>query len=45
MTHNKKIYDLLYFKGIIDDYNIELKSINNEYVEIENLKIIVSVIK
>ncbi len=45
MTHNKKIYDLLYFKGIIDDYNIELKSINNEYVEMENLKIIVSVIK
>lgn len=28
MTHNKKVYDLFYFKGIIDDYNIELKSIN-----------------
>jgi hypothetical protein len=45
MTHNKKIYDLLYFKGIIEDYNIELKSTNNENVEEENLKIIVSVIK
>jgi hypothetical protein len=45
MTHNKKIYDLLYFKGIIDDYNVELKSINNKYVNNEDLKIIVSVIK
>ena len=46
MTHNKKVYDLLYFKGIIDDYNIELKSINNEFiVNNEDLKIIVSVIK
>ena len=45
MTHNKKVYDLLYFKGIIDDYKIELKSINNENVDNEELKIIVSVIK
>ena len=45
MTHNKKIYDLLYFKGVIHDYNIEIKLINNEYVAMENLKIIVSVIK
>ena len=26
MTHNNKIYDLLYFKGIIEDYNIKLLS-------------------
>ena len=45
MTYNKKVYDLLYFKGIIDDYNIKLKSINNEFVDNEDLKIIVSVIK
>ena len=45
MTHNKTVYDLLYFKGIINDYNIELKSINNENVNNEEIKIIVSVIK
>ena len=45
MTRNKKVYDLLYFKGIIDYYKIELKSINNENVDNEELKIIVSVIK
>lgn len=45
MKHNKKVYDLLYFNGIIDDYKIKLKSINNENVDNEELKIIVSVIK
>ena len=45
MTHNKKIQDLLCFKGIIDNYNIKLTSINNEKIEEENLKIIISVIK
>ena len=45
MTHNNKIYDLLYFKGIIEDYNIKLESIKNEKVDDENLKIVVSVIK
>ena len=45
MTHNNKIYDLLYFKGIIKDYNIKLESIKNEKVDDENLKIVVSVIK
>ena len=45
MTHNNKIYDLLYFKGIIEDYNIKLESIKNEKVNDENLKIVVSVIK
>lgn len=27
MTHNKKKQDLLYFKGIIDEYHIDLKVI------------------
>lgn len=45
MIHNKKVYDLLYFKGIIDDYNIKLESISNEFVDNEDIKIIVSVIK
>jgi len=45
MTHNNKIYDLLHFKGIIEDYNIKLESIKNEKVDDENLKIVVSVIK
>ena len=44
MTHNNKIYDLLYFIVIIEDYNIKLESIKNEKVEDENLKIVVSVI-
>lgn len=41
MTHNNKIYDLLYFKEIIEDYNIKLESIKNEKVNDENLKIVV----
>ncbi len=45
MTHNNKIHDLLYFKGIIKDYNIKIESIKNEKVDDENLKIVVSVIK
>lgn len=45
MTQNNKIQDLLYFKGIIEDYNIKLESIKNEKVDDENLKIVVSVIK
>ena len=45
MTHNNKVYDLLYFKRIIEDYNIKLESIKNEKVNDENLKIVVSVIK
>jgi len=36
---------LIYFKGIIEDYNIKLESIKNEKVDDENLKIVVSVIK
>lgn len=45
LTHTNKIYDLLYFDGIIEDYNIKLESIQSEKVYDENLKIIVSVIK
>lgn len=37
MTQNKKTYDLLYFKEIIDNHNIELKSISNEFVDNEDL--------
>ena len=45
MTHNNKVYDLLYFKRKIEDYNIRLESISSEKVGSENLKIIVSIIK
>ena len=45
MTQNNKVYDLFYFKGIIEDYSIKLESIKNEKVDDENLKIVVSVIK
>lgn len=45
MTRNNKVYDLLYFKGIIEDYNIKLEFIKNEKVDDENLKIVVSIIK
>lgn len=45
MTHNNKVYGLLYFKGIVKDYNIKLEFIKNEKVDAENLKIVVSVIK
>lgn len=45
MIYNNKIYDLLYFKGIIEDYNIKVETIKNEKVDNKNLKIVVSVIK
>lgn len=45
MIHNNKVYDLLYFKGEIEDCNISLESISSEKVASENLKIIVSIIK
>jgi len=45
MTHNNKIYDLLCFKGIFEDYHIKLESIKSEKVDDENIKIVVSVIK
>lgn len=39
MTHNNKIYDSLYFKGIVEDYNMKLEFIQNEKVIKENPKI------
>ena len=45
MTHHNKVYDLLYFKGNIEDSNIRLESISSEKIGSENLKIIVSIIK
>lgn len=43
MTHNKKKEDLLYFKGIIKDYCIDLKVSNINEV-CDDLKIIVSIV-
>ena len=43
MTHNKTNQDLLYFKGIINDYSIDLKVSTKENIS-EDLKIIVSII-
>jgi len=43
MTQNTNIEDLLYFKGIINNYNIDINLIENTNI-IDNLKIIVSVI-
>lgn len=31
MTRNNKIYDLLYFKVIIEDYNTKLKCLADKY--------------
>ena len=43
MTHNKKRQDLLYFKGIINEYQIDLKVSNIKEV-CDDLKIIVSIV-
>ena len=43
MTHTKTNQDLLYFKGIIDDYSIDLKVSKKEEMS-KDLKIIVSII-
>ena len=43
MTQNKKIQDLLYFKGIIDNYDVKIKTTNISDFN-DNLKIIVSVL-
>jgi len=42
-VQNTNIEDLLYFKGIINNYNIDINLIENTNI-IDNLKIIVSVI-
>ena len=42
MTHNKKKQDLLYFKGIIDEYHIDLKVSTKDDV-CNDLKVIVSI--
>ena len=43
MTHNKKKKDLLYFKGIINEYQIDLKVSNIKEV-CDDLKIIVFIV-
>ena len=43
MTHNKKKQDLLYFKGIINEYRIDLKVSNINEV-CNDLKVIVSIV-
>ena len=42
MTHSKKKQDLLYFKGIIDEYHIDLKVSTKDDV-CNDLKVIVSI--
>lgn len=43
MTHNRKKQDLLYFKGIINEYQIDLKVSNINEV-CNDLKVIVSIV-
>lgn len=43
MTHNNKKQDLLYFKGIINEYEIDLKVSNKDEINVD-LKIIVSIV-
>ncbi|MEG2620541.1 MAG: hypothetical protein RSA10_00395 [Bacilli bacterium] len=43
MTHNKKKQDLLYFKGIVNEYHIDLKVSNRDEIS-DDLKIIVSIV-
>ena len=43
MTHHKEKQDLLYFKGIIDEYHIDLKVSKVDEV-CEDLKVIVSIV-
>ena len=44
MTQNKKIQDLLYFKGKIDNRHIVLNNLENKEID-ENFTILVSIIK
>ena len=43
MTHNKIKQDLLYFKGVINEYQIDL-TISNINEVCDDLKVIVSVV-
>ena len=43
MTQNKKIQDLLYFKGIIDNYSIKLNTLEKEESN-NNLTVLVSIL-
>lgn len=42
MTHNKKLTDLLYFKGVIDNIHITINLTENEEIK-DKLKIMVSI--
>ena len=44
MTQHKEIQDLLYFKGNIKKYNIELNLLKDEEID-SNFKVILSILK
>ena len=43
MTQNKKLQDLLYFKGIIKNYSIKLNKLENKEFD-NNLTVLVSIL-
>lgn len=43
MTQNEKIQDLLYFKGVIDDYGIKLNKLEKKEFD-NNLTVLVSIL-
>ena len=43
MTQNKKLQDLLYFKGIIENYSIKLNKLENKEFD-NNLTVLVSIL-
>jgi len=43
MTQNKEIQDLLYFKGVIDDYGIKLNELEKKEFD-NNLTVLVSIL-
>ena len=43
MTQNNKLQDLLYFKGIIENYSIKLNKLENKEFD-NNLTVLVSIL-
>ncbi len=43
MTQNKRLQDLLYFKGIIENYGIKLNKLENKEFD-NNLTVLVSIL-
>ena len=43
MTQNKKLQDILYFKGIIENYSIKLNKLENKEFD-NNLTVLVSIL-